>query len=508
MPSDLETMVNGSREQYLSQSSPYSRKKEHFGRLPLATVSQTDRMVPEQNSCGTNFLPLGSSFDGSVCDMSEQENTSVLFMDNSSSSFCYRCNGNFMAEHVCVCFPSCRNDFQGVAAYETVLLQDNSDSTTLAETVLVSYNAENVDRLSSETASLEESIVPGEGSDFTPRSPVSKSDGMAAVDRHFSTKGFSERTRKLLASSWRKGTKKDYNSKFKQFNSWCVERNVDPFQASLNECADFLTSLFEKGLKYRTINGYRSMLSSILPPIDNCPIGQHSYIIRLLKGVFNERPPVKSLIPNWDLSLVLACLKEPPFEPLKDASFKHLTWKTCFLIAITTFRRCSDLQSLQIAEDRMNVGDRGITFVRTGLAKQDRPNHEGSHIFVPSHQEDKFLDPRRCLIQYIKKTKKYRNQNDQNVVKLFLATRKPHHPISAQTISKWIVNLIKLVYKLKKQSLKGKKIQGHSTRSVGPSWALFKGASLRQVMESADWSTETTFIKHYLKSVMAPVLEV
>lgn len=156
----------------------------------------------------------------------------------------------------------------------------------------------------------------------------------------------------------------------------------------------------------------------------------------------------------------------------------------------------------------MNVGDRGITFVRTGLAKQDRPNHEGSHIFVPSHQEDKYLDPRRCLIQYIKKTKKYRNQNDQNVVKLFLATRKPHHPISAQTISKWIVNLIKLVYKLKKQSLKGKKIQGHSTRSVGPSWALFKGASLRQVMESADWSRETTFIKHYLKSVMAPVLEV
>ena len=35
----------------------------------------------------------------------------------------------------------------------------------------------------------------------------------------------------------------------------------------------------------------------------------------------------------------------------------------------------------------MNVGDRGITFVRTSLAKQDRPNHEGSHIFVPSHQE-------------------------------------------------------------------------------------------------------------------------
>ena len=242
------------------------------------------------------------------------------------------------------------------------------------------------------------------------------------------------------------------------------------------------------------------MLSSILPPIDSCPIGQHSYIIRLLKGVFNERPPVKCSVPNWDLSFVLGCLKDAPVEPLKDASFKHLT---CFLVAITTFHRCSDLQSLQIAENTMNVGDRGITFIHTGLAKQDRPNHDDSHIFVLSYQ-DKSLDPKRCLMWYIRKTKKYRKEDDQNAVKLFLATRKPHHPITSQTILKWIINLIKLVYRLKKKSLKNKKIQGHSTRSVGPSWALFKGASLRLVMESADWSTETTFIKHYLISKDTP----
>ena len=155
----------------------------------------------------------------------------------------------------------------------------------------------------------------------------------------------------------------------------------------------------------------------------------------------------------------------------------------------------------------MNVGDRGIIFIHTGLAKQDHPNHDGSSIFVPSYQ-DKSLDPKSCLMRYIRKTKKYRKEDNQNAVKLFLATRKLHHPITAQTISKWIVSLIKLVYKLKKKSLKNKKIQGHSTRSVGPSWALSKGASLRKVMESADWSTETTFIKHYLKSVKTPVLEV
>ena len=160
-------------------------------------------------------------------------------------------------------------------------------------------SSKHVSGFSDKAATLGESAVTGKGKSISPRPEISEFDGMAVVDRHFSAKGFSEETRKLLALSWRKGTRKDYTAKFKQFSMWCTERKVDPFLASLNDCADFLTSLFQRGLKYRTINGYRSMLSSFLPPIDNCPIGQHSYIIRLLKGEFNERPPVKRLIPNW-----------------------------------------------------------------------------------------------------------------------------------------------------------------------------------------------------------------
>lgn len=58
----------------------------------------------------------------------------------------------------------------------------------MAETVLVSDNAENVDRLSNEASTLEESVVSGEGSSSAPRPSVLKSDGMAAVDRQFTTK--------------------------------------------------------------------------------------------------------------------------------------------------------------------------------------------------------------------------------------------------------------------------------------------------------------------------------
>lgn len=33
------------------------------------------------------------------------------------------------------------------------------------------------------------------------------------------------------------------------------------------------------------------MLSSVLYPIEKCPVGQHPYIIILLKGVFNSSQP-------------------------------------------------------------------------------------------------------------------------------------------------------------------------------------------------------------------------
>jgi hypothetical protein len=59
------------------------------------------------------------------------------------------------------------------------------------------------------------------------------------------------------------------------------------------------------------------MLSTVLPTVDNFPVGQHPHIIRLIKGVFNSRPPVNKLLPEWDLHVVLNMLENSPFEPLE-----------------------------------------------------------------------------------------------------------------------------------------------------------------------------------------------
>ena len=124
------------------------------------------------------------------------------------------------------------------------------------------------------------------------------------------------------------------------------------------------------------------MLSSVLLPISNTPVGQHPYIIRLLKGVFNTRPPVTKSLPEWDLTKVLGLLQMSPFEPLKLADLKYVTFKTVYLVAITTFRRCSDLQALRIGEDAVKIQNRGVTFIRTGLSKTGQATLETEYLFL------------------------------------------------------------------------------------------------------------------------------
>ena len=323
---------------------------------------------------------------------------------------------------------------------------------------------------------------------------------MAAINRQFQERGFSEKTRELFRASWRKGTQRDYNAKYKRFCGWCSAREISPDHATLIDISQFLTDLYHSGLQYRTIAGYRSVLSNILPAVDGFKIGQHPDILRLIKGIFHCRPPSKRLIPEWDLEKVLKALQKKPFEPLNKASLKMITFKTVFLIAITTFRRCSDLQSLHLGEDSVTIQKAGITFKRHGLSKQDRQGHTDLKIYIPAFPENKYLDPKRSLYYYLKQTEVFRKQGDgSDQTKVFLSLTEPHHPVSSQTISSWIRQTIKLTI--------GKQVKGHSTRAVGPSYALMKGASLEAILTAADWSRKSTFCRFYLRDIPCEVLK-
>ena len=141
----------------------------------------------------------------------------------------------------------------------------------------------------------------------------------------------------------------------------------------------------------------------------------------------------------------------------------------------------------------------GIVFIRQGFPKQGRPGHLGNKIFVPCFKRNKKLDPKRAIQVYLKKTEQLRNMfisGSDKETQLFISLNKPHKAVSKQTISTWIVNVIRQAY-----DNSDMKVKAHSTRAIGPSWALFKGASLASILQAADWSKDSTFRKFYYRDI-------
>ena len=57
-------------------------------------------------------------------------------------------------------------------------------------------------------------------------------------------------------------------------------------------------------------------------------VSEDENLTRLLDSFHRDRPKRQRGIPSWNFSLVLHQLTKAPFEPTKEASLKHLTFKT------------------------------------------------------------------------------------------------------------------------------------------------------------------------------------
>jgi len=60
--------------------------------------------------------------------------------------------------------------------------------------------------------------------------------------------------------------------------------------------------------------------------------GSTAIICQFMKGACRLRPVVKSLVPSWDLSIVLKTTSQQPLEPLDTVDMRFLSLKTAFLL--------------------------------------------------------------------------------------------------------------------------------------------------------------------------------
>ena len=88
-----------------------------------------------------------------------------------------------------------------------------------------------------------------------------------------------------------------------------IEWGSDPFSGPVSEVVNFLANLYSEGYKYNSLNSYRSAISSVHERVEGYNVGQHPLVTRLLKGIFNERPPLPKYSSTWDVQVVLNYLK-------------------------------------------------------------------------------------------------------------------------------------------------------------------------------------------------------
>ena len=94
----------------------------------------------------------------------------------------------------------------------------------------------------------------------------------------------------------------------------------------MKSIADSLLYVFQdRKLQPSTIDGYRSAIANKL---GNLPINvsKDENLTRVMDNFHRVRPMGSRGFPSWNLSLVLHQLTKAPFELLKEASLKNLTF--------------------------------------------------------------------------------------------------------------------------------------------------------------------------------------
>ena len=274
------------------------------------------------------------------------------------------------------------------------------------------------------------------------------------------------------------------------------------------DVANFLASLASEGLLAATIKTYRSAILTSLKQLGGRvrrSADRPSLISDVLKGISARDARNPRRIPLWDLFLVLDALRNPPFEPLAQVSRKWLTLKTVFLVALACGRRSSGVHGLSgLRSDISREADGGFSlrFLPDFLAKNQRSSDLSPVLalppltsILPPGDSDCFLCPVRALSHYLSVTRADRSPGQRRIFISINAEYKKD--ISVSTISRWISEVVRVAYDASAKTAPS--TRAHELRALSSSVALAHSIPLHQILESAFWRSENTFINFYLR---------
>ncbi len=175
------------------------------------------------------------------------------------------------------------------------------------------------------------------------------------------------------------------------------------------------------------------------------------------------------------------CLGEERFEPLCQVDMKHLTYKTLFLVALSSARRISELHALLVQPPFMIENPLSFNlavnpaFVRKTNTQETLDSDIELQAFLPNptSKYERFLQrmcPVRALKIYLDCTKEVRGKN--RALFVYFVPAKAPRQISKATLGHFLTGAIQEAYFLLDREGEIVSANPHSVRGVANTWAL------------------------------------
>ena len=494
-----------------SKSPTYPRAAESGSRQAIqAGPDHSNRMVPPSRGFPSYMQQVAPPSGRSICHEIQQQVTSVCVASTGLLGNSSGCTQYAMGESGRIRLPTSGHLGQSGGEVTGLTLQENhSDCSEVAQHALVLGSSDHVQSDPTEPAQPVDTTFQ---SDPSQKSDKPKSPCMAPRATAIKEQGFSEAVATRIEAPQRGSTRSVYDAKWAIFTKWCITNQVDFRAPPVKSVADFLMYLFEdRKLQPSTIDGYRSAIADILGN-STLNISKDENLTCLLDSFHRDRPKGRRGIPSWNLSLVLHQLTKAPFEPIKEASLKYLTFKTVFLLALGSGKRRSEIHAWQNRNIRhQSVWSKVSLYPSPSFLSKNQLAKEGPDCVAPvvipalaptldrSLKSDRSLCPVRALRYYLDRTSDLR----QNKELVFVSFKKGFDKdISPATISSWIKQTVILCYELSDQEAHTlHQVKAHDVRAFAASKAFQSGISLEQILSACHWKSHNTFTQFYLKDV-------
>ena len=234
------------------------------------------------------------SSSGPLCIQTVPSTSTIRCMEARSKQHSNICNATVLEQNVSpICFPPFQSDKSNSEKGPSRKCRTNDNNyTNMANTTLVSSSVRDDNAMPSTVDTTARSAVRSSGKQkpFSSKQETNVSD-LEGYRKFLEMKGISSNAAKLISQSRRPGSIASYKSAWNKWTSWCVREKIDPFCAPLSKIVNYLSTLFDEGLQYRTANAHQSAILAYHHFTNREPIGKHPKVCALLTGIFNERPP-------------------------------------------------------------------------------------------------------------------------------------------------------------------------------------------------------------------------